>query len=464
MNLKRVCEIHKEEYRGGPVLLALGRDIRAEDNDALIYAADIAHKHKASLIVAISVFPLFQGATSRHYDFFYQGLQETEERLRALGIPLVLLFGREEEELEHFIKKEGVGFLVTDFLPLRFSKKWKAALKEKMSTPWYEVDAHNVVPAWLASDKQEFAARTIRPKLYNLLPDFLDKYDEVKAFHNKELLTSFPQINFEEAKKKTKMRQIEKGLFVGGESKAHDILRTFLNEKLCNYDKDRNDFTKRGQSNLSPYLSKGQISRRRVVLETLKKAGLPISEVLSADKNGSNGKEGSIAAFLEELIIRSELAENFCFYNDEYDKISGTAAWAKLALNKARSDKREYIYTKEELEGGKTHDELWNAAQNEMRMTGKMHGYMRMYWAKKILEWTENPEDALEIAIYLNDTYEQDGLDPNGYAGIMWSIAGLHDRAWFPRPIFSTIRYMARSGAEKKGDVLEYIKTWNKKN
>ncbi len=464
MNLKRVREVHKGEYAGGPVLLALGRDIRASDNDAIVYAAHIAHKHDVPLIVSTCIWPLFQGATSRHYDFFYEGLQETEERLRALGIPLVILFGCEEVELEHFIKKEKIGFLVTDFLPLRFSKKWKTALKEKIAIPWYEVDAHNVVPAWLASDKQEFAARTIRPKLYKLLPDFLDEYDEVKAFHNKEVLTSFPQINFEEAKKKTKMRQIEKGFFVGGESKARDTLLTFLSEKLSDYDEDRNDFTKRGQSNLSPYLSKGQISRRRVALEILKKAGLPISEVLSADKNGSNGKEGSAAAFLEELIVRAELAENFCFYNEKYDEIEGAANWAKLALDKARSDKREYIYTQKEFEEAKTHDELWNAAQNEMRVTGKMHGYMRMYWAKKILEWTESPEDALEIAIYLNDTYEQDGLDPNGYAGVMWSIAGLHDRAWFPRPIFSTIRYMARSGAEKRGDVLEYIKTWNKKN
>lgn len=463
MNLKRVREIHKGEYQGGPVLLALGRDLRAQDNDALIYAAHMAHKYEVPLIVSTCVWPSFQGATSRYYDFFYEGLGETEEKLRALGVPLVILFGREEVELEHLIKKEGVSFLVTDFLPLRFSKKWKALLKEKISIPWYEVDAHNVVPAWLASDKQEFAARTIRPKLYKLLPEFLDEYDEIKVFTDKEILKRFPHIDFGEARRITKMKMIEKSAFIGGESVASKILETFLTDKLTDYDEARNDFTKKGQSNLSPYLSKGQISRRRVALETLKKVGLPIGEILSSDKNGSNGKEGSAAAFLEELIIRGELAENFCFYNEEYDKISGAANWAKLALDKARSDKREYIYTQKELEGAKTHDELWNASQNEMLRTGKMHGYLRMYWAKKILEWTESPEQALEIAIYLNDTYELDGMDPNGYAGIMWSVAGLHDRAWFPRPIFGTIRYMARSGAEKRGSVVDYIKLWNKK-
>ncbi len=463
MNLKRIREVNKCEYKEGSVLLSLGRDVRARDNDALIYAAHIAHKYEVPLIVSTCVWPSFPGGTSRYYDFFYEGLEETEGLLRKLGVPLVLLFGHEDTELEQFIKNEGIGFLVTDLLPLRFSKKWKATLKEKILIPWYEVDAHNVVPVWLASDKQEFAARTIRPKLYKLLPQFLDEYDEVKAFGNKGILTRFPAIDFIEVKKKTKMKLIHKSAFIGGERVASDKLATFLKEKLSDYDEARNDFTKKGQSNLSPYLSKGQLSRRRVALKALKATGRIIDDVLSADKNGSNGKEGSEAAFLEELIIRAELAENFCFYTSEYDKLSGAANWAKLALEKARSDKREYLYTQKELENAMTHDELWNAAQNEMLQTGKMHGYLRMYWAKKILEWTESPEQAIEVAIYLNDTYEIDGIDPNGYAGIMWSIAGLHDRAWFPRPIFGTIRYMARSGAEKRGSVVDYIKLWNTK-
>ncbi len=363
-----------------------------------------------------------------------------------------------------FIQKEEISLLVTDILPLHFSRKWKVRLKEKIKIPWREVDAHNVVPVWLPSPKEEFAARIIRPKLYKLLPEFLDEYDKIVQCNNKNLLEKFPAINFEEVKAKTKMKKIEgskKIIFVGGEKAAHTALHNFLKNRLVNYDENRNDFTLSGQNNLSPYLSKGMLSRRRVALETLKWDGREIENILSSDKNGSNWSEGSTSAFLEELIIRAELAENFCFYNHNYNKVTGAANWARQALEKTHTDKREFIYSREEFKNARTHDELWNAAQNEMR--GKMHGYMRMYWAKKILQWTKSPEETLEIAMYLNDTYEQDGMDPNGYAGIMWSIAGLHDREWFPRPIFGTIRYMARSGAEKRGDVLKYIQTWNEK-
>lgn len=190
---------------------------------------------------------------------------------------------------------------------------------------------------------------------------------------------------------------------------------------------------------------------------------LTISDIFDPIQNGSNEKSGSIAAFVEECIIRAELSDNFCFYNNMYNSTSGFPAWAVETLHKAQSDIREYIYTVEEFEQGKTHDLLWNAAQEQMIQSGKMHGYMRMYWAKKILEWTKSPEDALRIAIYLNDVYELDGRDPNGYVGCAWSIGGVHDRPWFGRPIFGAIRYMAQSGVEKRGKVDDYIEKWSLK-
>ena len=164
------------------------------------------------------------------------------------------------------------------------------------------------------------------------------------------------------------------------------------------------------------------------------------------------------ASFIEELVVRRELADNFCLYHpDTYDSVSCFAGWAMKSLDERRADPREYIYTRAQFEHAKTHDDLWNACQREMVRTGKMHGYMRMYWAKKILEWTAGPEDAMKIAIYLNDKYELDGRDPNGYAGIAWSIGGIHDRAWFRRPIFGLIRYMSRNGCASKFDVDAYI-------
>ena len=192
---------------------------------------------------------------------------------------------------------------------------------------------------------------------------------------------------------------------------------------------------------MSPYLHFGQISAQRVAL----------------DVKAFQGNKESEAAFLEELIIRRELSDNFCLYNSNYDSFEGFPNWAKETLNKHRKDKRDFIYTKEEFELAATHEYLWNAAQTELVITGKMHGYMRMYWAKKILEWTKSPEEALSIAVYLNDKYELDGRDPNGYVGCAWSIGGVHDRAWTERNVIGKIRYMNLNGAKRKFDVEEYV-------
>ena len=194
-------------------------------------------------------------------------------------------------------------------------------------------------------------------------------------------------------------------------------------------------------SDLSPYLHFGQIAPQRVARE-IQQADAP-----------PEAKQ----AFLEELIVRRELSDNFCWYNPDYDKFSGFPEWAQKTLDQHRDDRREYLYSLEEFEQGRTHDALWNAAQLEMVLRGKMHGYLRMYWAKKILEWTASPEEALEIAIYLNDRYELDGRDPNGYVGVAWSIGGVHDRAWGERPVFGKIRYMNLSGCQRKFKVDQYI-------
>jgi len=162
-------------------------------------------------------------------------------------------------------------------------------------------------------------------------------------------------------------------------------------------------------------------------------------------------------AFREELIVRRELSDNYCFYNSLYDSFEGFPSWAKKTLNEHRRDRRDYQYSRKEFEHGQTHDTLWNAAQMEMNTTGKMHGYMRMYWTKKILEWTESSEQALEVAIYLNDRYSLDGRDPNGYVGIAWSIGGVHDRAWSNRTVYGKIRSMSSHGCRSKFDVPSYI-------
>jgi deoxyribodipyrimidine photo-lyase len=230
-----------------------------------------------------------------------------------------------------------------------------------------------------------------------------------------------------------------------GEKAAGKALQNFLKYGINDYEERRNDPSLEGQSGLSPYLHFGQLSSQRVALEVMK----------------SNASKQSRDAFLEELIIRKELSDNFCFYNPNYDSFDGFPAWARKSLDEHRKDKREYRYALEQFEHAGTHDDLWNAAQNEMVIRGKMHGYMRMYWAKKILEWSESPEEAMETAIFLNDKYELDGRDPNGYTGIAWSIGGVHDRAWGERPVFGKIRYMSYHGCKSKFDVKAYIEKVN---
>jgi deoxyribodipyrimidine photo-lyase len=225
-----------------------------------------------------------------------------------------------------------------------------------------------------------------------------------------------------------------------GEKAAVKSLKDFLKNRFTKYSEERNDPNKNALSNLSPYIHFGQISAQRIALT--------VQQFYQ--------KNPSADAFLEELIVRRELADNFCYFNKNYDSFDGFHEWAKESLNKHRKDKRDFVYSLEDFESANTHEDLWNAAQTELLVKGKMHGYMRMYWAKKILEWSKSPEDAMRIAIYLNDKYELDGRDPNGYVGCAWSIGGVHDRAWTERPVYGKIRYMNRNGAVRKFDVDAY--------
>jgi len=233
--------------------------------------------------------------------------------------------------------------------------------------------------------------------------------------------------------------------FIPGEAAAREAMDNFIDHRLHYYANLRNDPTADGQSDLSPYLHFGQLGAQRLAYEVKKKSG--------------NTPAG--ADFLEELIVRRELSDNFCFYNDHYDSPEAFPNWARETLAARLADRREYLYPLEHFETAQTHDDLWNAAQNEMVKKGKMHGYLRMYWAKKILEWSSSPEEAMKTAIYLNDRYSLDGRDPNGYAGIAWSIGGVHDRAWPERPIFGKIRYMSYKGSKSKFNIQKYIEKVN---
>lgn len=467
INPLRVRTHSQKAYQGGTVVYQMCRELRTLDNEALLFAQELAKEHHAPLMVNYVIWNyVWEGATRRFYDWVIPSLKEVEQELRAHGIPLVVTF-EDRKLFELHAARDippAIGAVVIEQLPLHFMNRWKDVFTEEHgNVSLYEVDAHNCVPVWEASSKQEFAAHTMRRKLHDKLPQFLEPFGTL-TYHeeNKELLTTLHPLVWDEIATRIVCDESVKGVssFVPGQTAACAQVDYFLEHGLREYEMTRNDINQNGQSNLSPYLAHGNLSRRRVVLTLLEKHALRVKDAIDKVHNGSNGTRGSIASFLEELVVRAEIAENYCYYNKQYDSYEGFPEWAKVTLQKASSDRREYVYDYEAFNHAKTHDELWNAAQMQMVTTGKMHGYMRMYWAKKILEWSATPKEAMRIAVRLNDLYELDGRDPNGYVGCAWSIGGAHDRPWFGRPIFGAVRYMAESGVKKRGNIKDYIDAW----
>lgn len=436
--------------RGGPVVYWMSRDQRVHDNWALLYAQQLARENSLPLLVAFCVVPSFLGATLRHYRFMLRGLVQVEQQLRTLRIPFHLLRGEGVRALPALLESSNASALVLDHSPLREPTAWAAAMAELLSDgriPLHQVDAHNVVPVWVASNKREYAARTIRPKIHA---------------HMARYLTDFPQVlaqdsaGAEPLPAKIDWTQLDQWLEVDrsvgevawclpGYESGMKTLNEFVEQRLKNFASGRNDPNQNALSNLSPYLHFGQVSAQRCAF---------VAQQLKARHRES------VESFLEELVVRRELSDNFCFYEQRYDSLDAAYPWARDTLEKHASDKREYVYDELTFERALTHDELWNAAQRQLVSEGKMHGYLRMYWAKKILEWSESPAEALRIGIYLNDRYSLDGRDPNGFVGVGWSIYGLHDRGWTERPIFGTIRWMAYSGMRRKFKVDQFIEQY----
>lgn len=468
MNPERIRTLKPGKAKKGPVAYWMSRDQRTRDNWALLFSQALAREGDVPLIVLFCLTDSFLGAGRRQYEFMLKGLQEVEEALTSKGIPFFFLRGAPEKVIPTFVKKYGVSTLLTDFSPLRIKKEWVEKTASKIDVPFYEVDAHNIVPCWLASPKQEYAARTFRPKIHALLPFFLEEFPKLEK-QSEGLEISEKVVGSESELFGLKVSSLkgsdievllperiqdssfsgdalfEAGHFRPGEKAGRKVLKTFLRERLDSYRLNSGNPTKAGLSDLSPYLHFGQLSVQQVALE-----------VKNADAN-----EESKETFLEELIVRRELSDNYCYYSPDYDNFNGFPAWARQSLDAHRQDPRPYLYSLEEFEAAKTHDPLWNASQRELLVRGKMHGYMRMYWAKKILEWSESPEQALKIAICLNDRYELDGRDPNGYVGIAWSIGGLHDRAWKEREVYGKVRYMNYEGCRRKFDVKAYIEKYS---
>ena len=445
LNPHRIRVLKQAKYnRNTKVLYWMQRDKRVQDNWALIFAQNLAIEYQVPLLVCYSYIGQFPKANLRQYEFLFRGLEQTAQSLNKLNIDFHLIKGDPKNSVLEFIDNNNVGTLITDFSPLNVYQNRIKKVSKLISIPFFQVDAHNIIPVWLSSDKQEWGAYTFRPKLLKLLPEYLIEFPKVIK-HPFKTSNATPNIILNnilsELEIDRKVKSVES--IFPGEKMALKLLGQFMNNSIDDYTRYSNNPNYDVLTNLSPYLHYGHISPQRVALE-----------LSSMDRIENK-------SVMEQLIVRRELAENFCYYNNNYDSFDGFPNWAKDTLKAHYKDKREFLYSFENFESADIHDELWNAAQIQMMKTGKMHSYMRMYWAKKILEWSSNPEIALQTAIDLNDKYELDGRDPNGYTGIAWSIGGVHDRAWFERPIYGKIRYMNYNGCSSKFDVKAYIKKIN---
>jgi deoxyribodipyrimidine photo-lyase len=466
----RVTTLRDSPMSGECVLYVMSRDQRVGYNHALMAAQVYAINQKLPLCV---VFCLYNKAGKRareHFEFMIDGLHEVEKSLAVVGIPFMMVIGDPFEVLSSVFVHTRPRAVYFDFSPLRGPMKLQQRLAKSYDASFYQVDTHNIVPVKVVSEKAEYGAYTLRPKIHKLLATYLVEPDKPVyhpyAWPGKVLAL----VDLQESIKKvldSLPANGSKPRFNSGEKAAKSMLQSFVQDKLERYAVDRNHPESDHQSDLSPYLHFGQISALEIAIEL---RGVSIqngadlhyltSPKMPQPEDAIATSQYGIDSLIEEMIVRKELADNFCLYTPNYDTIECAPTWAKTTLQTHANDVREYIYSLDELRAGETRDPAWNAAQKQMTTTGKMHGYMRMYWAKKILEWTESAEVAIETAVYLNDFYSLDGGDPNGYAGIMWAMCGVHDRPWNEREIFGTVRYMNYGGLKRKFDIVAYEKQW----
>jgi deoxyribodipyrimidine photo-lyase len=413
---------------------------RAADNPALEHAVAEANDLGLPVLVVFGLMDDYPEANRRHYTFMLEGLRETKGRLRERGVQMIVRRGRPDEvAVSH---AQDAAHVVTDRGYLRHQKRRRRRVAEEVPCRVTQVEGDVVVPADFVTDKAEYAARTIRPKIHEHLDRFLTEPPTVPVDRPSLSLDVSPGLDLEDVSAVTDRLDLDdvppvSGLYRGGRAEAMKRLDAFCDEHLAGYDGNRNQVQSQAVSHMSKYLHYGQISPVRLAQ--------------------TDAPDEDVDSYVEELIVRRELAVNHVHFRPEtYDKYACLPEWARESLAEHADDEREHTYTEAQLVQGDTHDPYWNAAMKEMRETGYMHNYMRMYWGKKILEWSPDPRTAFDRTLRLNNRYFLDGRDPNSYANVAW-IFGLHDQGWKERPVYGKVRYMSRGGLERKADPDAYV-------
>jgi len=447
-NQPRVVRRNAAPRKGGQcVVYWMQRAVRILDNPALDVAIEAANLLGLPVVVYFQVIANYPDANLRHYHFLQQGLRDVEHDASERGVGFVVRRSL-ENSLGVFLEEVEAALLIGDENPCREPERWRRVLARRLKLPFWTVDADVVVPSRVFG-RSFVLLHHFRPHLKAELPKYLVAAGKIEPMHlwkaTKKLESYSLDRDITEGFGKLDRSVGQVDSFNGGTHAALKRLTEFVDFELKDYEVRRNHPELAGTSRLSPYLRFGNIGPLTVAL-AVKRA------VAEADK------------YLDQLIGWRELSVLFVRHEPNYDNWECAAPWARQTLVEHIADARQHRYTLAQLERGETGDELWNAAQREMVSTGWMHNYMRMYWAKKILEWAPDPARAFEWAVTLNDRYELDGRDPNGYAGIAWAIVGRHDRPWFNRPIFGLVRPMSGASMAKKFDADAYIRRQRRKD
>jgi len=439
---------------GKCVLYWMQRAMRIHENPAVDVAIEAGNLLGLPVVVFFSVIPNYPNANLRHYHFMQQGLRDVESDAAERGVGFVLR-RHPDNLLEKFLEEVQAAILIGDENPCREPERWRQILARKLKLPYWTVDADVVVPSAVFG-RDWFFLQHMRPHLKEALPKFLVPLKKTKPHHpwRKPKLLAAESLDRDiTAGFKTLDRSIGPvDSFTGGTHAALKHLRDFVGHGLKDYDEKRNHPEINGTSRLSPYLHFGNIG--------------PLTIALAVEQACAQGRASRPACdrFLDQVIAWRELSVLFVKYNPNYDNWECAEPWARQTLVEHSGDSRSHRYTFEQLERAETHDDLWNAAQRQMVNHGWMHNYLRMYWAKMILQWAPDPARAYEWAVTMNDRYELDGRDPNGYQGIAWAIVGKHDRPWFNRPIFGLVRPMSGASTAKKFDAKAYIAQYGASN